>query len=200
MNLSKIFREDERNDTMRLTVNLVISLITMIMAAVVINLVIDHKANAIESQQRSAGTDFTLAEAERQLKCMTDNIYWEAAGEPVEGKIAVAQVVMNRVVSPDFPSTPCDVIHQRTKFSSTVVCQFSWLCENNYKHRAKYQEQYEESKAVAKKVMLEGFRLPTLESALYYHADYVNPRWPHDRVAQIGRHIFYIPRNKGRNA
>jgi spore germination cell wall hydrolase CwlJ-like protein len=49
---------------------------------------------------------------------------------------------------------------------------------------------------VAKKVLLEGFRLPSLEPALYYHADYVNPQWRLDRVAKIGTHIFYKPRDR----
>jgi spore germination cell wall hydrolase CwlJ-like protein len=49
---------------------------------------------------------------------------------------------------------------------------------------------------VAKKVLLEGFRLPSLEPALYYHADYVNPRWPHERITKIGAHIFYKPRER----
>jgi spore germination cell wall hydrolase CwlJ-like protein len=43
----------------------------------------------------------------------------------------------------------------------------------------------------AKKVLLEGFRLPSLKDALYYHADYVNPGWKRARITQIGRHIFY---------
>jgi spore germination cell wall hydrolase CwlJ-like protein len=47
---------------------------------------------------------------------------------------------------------------------------------------------------VAKKVLLEGFRLPSLEDALFYHADYVNPRWKLDRITQIGTHIFYKQR------
>jgi spore germination cell wall hydrolase CwlJ-like protein len=48
-----------------------------------------------------------------------------------------------------------------------------------------------ESEEVAKKVLLEGFRLPSLHNALYYHADYVNPGWRLPRIEKIGRHIFY---------
>ena len=50
---------------------------------------------------------------------------------------------------------------------------------------------YEESEAVAKKVLLEGFRLDGLKEALYYHADYVNPKWRKEKITTIGRHIFY---------
>ena len=44
---------------------------------------------------------------------------------------------------------------------------------------------------VAKKVLLEGFRLPSLHDAMYYHADYVNPQWGKPKIDKIGRHIFY---------
>jgi spore germination cell wall hydrolase CwlJ-like protein len=57
---------------------------------------------------------------------------------------------------------------------------------------------WEESRIAAKMVLLEGFRLPSLENALFYHADYVNPRWRLDEVARIGRHIFYQPRPEQR--
>jgi spore germination cell wall hydrolase CwlJ-like protein len=136
----------------------------------------------------------SLQERERQLKCMADNIYYEAAHEPAEGKIAVAQIVMNRVVSSDFPDDPCRVIYQRTVFQQRVTCQFSWLCDGSVQRRSIRDDLYEESRRAAKMVLLEGFRLPSLDGALYYHADYVNPRWRHERIQVIGRHIFYRPR------
>jgi spore germination cell wall hydrolase CwlJ-like protein len=48
-----------------------------------------------------------------------------------------------------------------------------------------------ESELVAKKVLLENFRLPGLKEALFYHADYVSPGWKLPRIDKIGRHIFY---------
>jgi spore germination cell wall hydrolase CwlJ-like protein len=54
---------------------------------------------------------------------------------------------------------------------------------------------WRESEEVAKKVLLEGFRLPSLHKALYYHADYVNPGWKHPKIEKIGRHIFYGERS-----
>jgi len=138
----------------------------------------------------------TVHDRERQLKCMADNIYYEAAMEPAEGKLAVAQVVMNRSESPDFPKDICQVIYQRNSFYQTVVCQFTWLCDGSVGRRPVQPQQYAESMEAAKKVLLEGFRLPSLKNALYYHADYVNPRWNKEQVAKIGRHIFYKPREK----
>jgi spore germination cell wall hydrolase CwlJ-like protein len=44
---------------------------------------------------------------------------------------------------------------------------------------------------MAKKVLLEGFRLPGLENALFYHATYINPGWNRKKIQTIGQHIFY---------
>jgi spore germination cell wall hydrolase CwlJ-like protein len=71
------------------------------------------------------------------------------------------------------------------------VCQFSWYCEGKFKGKLLHSQIYDESYNVAIKVLLEGFRLPSLTEALYYHADYVNPGWKKERIAKIGRHIFY---------
>lgn len=133
-------------------------------------------------------------ETDRQLKCMTDNLYYEAALEPTEGKIAVAQVVMNRVASPHFPKDVCGVVYEKSTFAGGVLCQFTWLCDGSVGRNPINRELYRNCEDVAKRVMLEGFRLPSLEGALFYHADYVNPRWQKTKVAKIGRHIFYKPR------
>jgi spore germination cell wall hydrolase CwlJ-like protein len=133
----------------------------------------------------------TAAEQTKQLECLTRNIYWEAASEPFEGKVAVAQVTLNRMESGKFPDSVCGVVHQKNVFYERVVCQFSWYCENNYKVKPVHKPLWRESEEVAKKVLLEGFRLPSLHNALYYHADYVNPGWKHPKIEKIGRHIFY---------
>lgn len=133
----------------------------------------------------------TQKERERQLKCLARNIYFEAAGEPFEGKVAVAQVTLNRAESGKFPDDICEVVYQKNTFGSKIVCQFSWYCMMPSSTPVKSQEAMDESYEVAKKVLLEGFRLSSVEDALYYHADYVEPGWKMTRVAKIGRHIFY---------
>ena len=133
----------------------------------------------------------TAADRTRQLECLTRNIYWEAASEPFEGKVAVAQVTMNRVVSGKFGSGVCGVVYQKNVFYEKVVCQFSWACETNHKIKPISPNKWAESEEVAKKVLLENFRLPGLTQAMYYHATYVNPGWRLQRVTQIGQHIFY---------
>ena len=140
-------------------------------------------------QQDIAGV--TAADRTKQLECLTRNIYWEAAGEPFEGKVAVAQVTMNRVADGKFGTGVCGVVYQKNVFYEKVVCQFSWACETNHKIKPVYPKNWAESEEVAKKVLLENFRLPGLTQAMYYHATYVNPGWRLQRVTQIGQHIFY---------
>jgi spore germination cell wall hydrolase CwlJ-like protein len=148
----------------------------------------DHKAQARAVPDTA---EVTVAVRERQLDCLARNIYYESGGEPFEGKVAVAQVTLNRVKSSQFPDDICRVIYQKSPIMDKVVCQFSWTCSGVTKVKPANGREYEESMAVAKKVLLEGFRLPSLEQALYFHGDYINPGWKRTKVAHIGRHIFY---------
>ena len=127
----------------------------------------------------------------KQLECLARNIYYEAGNQPFEGKVAVAQVTINRAESGQFPKDICQVVYQKNVVYERVLCQFSWYCENNYKIRAVHPALWKESEEVAKKVLLEKFRLPSLENALFYHADYVSPGWKLPRIEKIGNHIFY---------
>ena len=119
------------------------------------------------------------------------NIYREAGHEPFEGKVAVAQVTMNRVANGQFGKDVCGVVYQKNVVMERVVCQFSWACDSVHRNRPINKAAYTESYAVAKKVLLEDFKLDSLKEALYYHADYVNPRWSLDKIGKIGQHIFY---------
>lgn len=152
---------------------------------------ISYKLDKLKTASIAKPSPVTAELRERQLECLARNIYYEAAGEPFEGKVAVAQVTVNRAESGQFPSDICRVIYQKNVIYDKVVCQFSWYCENPSGLRPKNKALYDDSMIAAKKVLLEGFRLPSLESALYYHADYVNPKWNREKVAKIGRHIFY---------
>lgn len=135
---------------------------------------------------------FTMSkDVDRQLECLTRNVYYEAATEPFEGKVAVAQVTINRSRSGYFPTDLCKVVYQKNVFYTKVVCQFSWYCEKHSTFKPVHKDHYKESEIVARKVMLEGFELPSMREAMYYHADYVNPHWKKQRISKIGRHIFY---------
>jgi spore germination cell wall hydrolase CwlJ-like protein len=126
----------------------------------------------------------------QQLVCLAKNIYYESATESYEGKLAVAQVTMNRLNHPDYPSDVCGVVYQKT--GST--CQFSWVCEKVERNeRDKYI--WEECMQIAKRALTEDQVHAELadRNALYYHAVYVNPKWKNTKVVKkIGNHIFYV--------
>jgi spore germination cell wall hydrolase CwlJ-like protein len=152
---------------------------------------INYKLRQLKAASNSEMSPVTAEVRNRQLECLAKNIYYEAGAEPFEGKVAVAQVTLNRTESGKFPSDVCRVIYQKNVVYDKVICQFSWYCEQSGGLKPKYPAAYKESMEVAKKVLLEGFRLPSLHSAMYYHADYVNPGWNKEKIAKIGRHIFY---------
>lgn len=138
---------------------------------------------AIEHQVRE---DFN-----KQLKCLTDNVYFEAGSESYEGKLAVAQVTINRANNAKFGNTICEVVYQRSYVNKLLVCQFSWTCMKNMLVRDKYA--YEEAEMVSRKALTEPDVHDTISktNAMYYHNTQVNPNWNLQRVTQIGHHIFY---------
>lgn len=128
----------------------------------------------------------TMKEVSQSLDCLSENIYMEANNQDVAGKVAVAQVTLNRVNSGKFRNSICATIYQKA--------QFSWTLEKPRALRVRDLKGYNESREVAKKVLLEGFRLPSIQKSTYYHADYIAvPYWAKNmkRVAKIGNHIFY---------
>jgi len=143
------------------------------------------KYEPVESSQ------ITTAMRERQLACLATNIYYEAGNQPFEGKVAVAQVTINRTESGQYPADICKTIYQKNIVYEKVLCQFSWVCDRTVTARAINNATFKESEEVAKKVLLEGFRLPSLKDAMYFHGDYINPGWKREKITKIGNHIFY---------
>jgi len=136
-------------------------------------------------------------ETQKQITCLADNIFFESAYEPEAGKKAVGLVTLNRVYSPGYPKTICEVVKQKTQ----TVCQFSWYCEER-PNRLSYTKQltpaqqrvYNEIVDLSLYVYLNYENIPDItKGALFFHADYVNPYWAKSKVetVKIGRHIFY---------
>ena len=177
---------------MEKVIRLCVFVIGFVLVASMIQTVTARKFSYLEGVEETASSEIvTTKDRERQLDCLAKNIYYEAGGESFEGKVAVAQVTMNRSESGRFPKDICGVVYQKNVIYEKVVCQFSWYCQNGGKTIVKNKAAYDESYEVAKKVLLEGFRLDSLKKAMYYHADYVSPGWGKPMVAKIGRHIFY---------
>jgi N-acetylmuramoyl-L-alanine amidase len=131
----------------------------------------------------------------KEIKCLADNIYFEAKNEPYEGQLAVAQVTLNRLASPEYPDTVCGVVWQQNKDRRTgkKVAQFSWTLDGK-PDVPKSKEVYQKVYAVAEEVLLYGMDSDIVgPDALFYHATYVKPRWSRhmEKIIQIGNHIFY---------
>ncbi len=126
----------------------------------------------------------------QSLDCLALNIYHEARGEPLDGQVAVAQVVMNRVGDAEFPGQVCDVVRQGGEWPRDR-CQFSWWCDGRG-DRPDDLAAWTGSKDLARRILAGSVADPT-GGALWYHADYVTPSWDMDivRQAKIGRHVFY---------
>jgi hypothetical protein len=124
----------------------------------------------------------------RALLCMTQAIYYEAGFEPLAGRRAVAQVVINRMRHPAFPKSVCGVVYQGAR---DPVCQFSFVCDGSL-YRRPALGAWQEAERVAA-AALDGFVDRTVGAATPYRADYVAPYWAPRlaKIAQIGAHIFY---------
>lgn len=133
-----------------------------------------------------------------EIVCLAKNIYFEAAVESTAGKLAVAQVTRNRVLSKKYPDTYCNVVmqgkHTRTGFPIRNMCQFSWYCDG--KHDKPFEgEQWAASLRIAFAIYDDvTLSIPDItDGSLFYHADYVRPKWSKykHKIVKIDRHIFY---------
>jgi spore germination cell wall hydrolase CwlJ-like protein len=141
-------------------------------------------------------TDTSMTNSEKALRCMTQAVYYEAGFEPVAGRYAVAQVILNRMRHPAFPKSVCGVIYQG---SSRPGCQFSFACDGSLL-RAPSAKAWAEARRVAEDV-LSGTVTSAVGMATHYHANYVSPYWAPKlhKITVLGAHIFYRwPGNWGR--
>lgn len=119
-----------------------------------------------------------------ERECLAGAVYFEAQGEPIQGQLAVAEVVLNRAASGEYPSSICEVV--------TQPAQFSFIREGQFPAIDKGSDAWRKAVAVAH-IAAENLAGTLSSDVLWYHADYVAPSWGRrlDRVTQIGAHIFY---------
>ena len=125
----------------------------------------------------------------RAIECLAQAVYYEAASEGVDGQRAVAQVVLNRMRHPGYPSSVCGVVYQGSQ--RVMGCQFTFSCDGSLLRRPNVA-----MFALAHRIAIEalaGHVFAPVGHATNYHADYVLPYWAAelDKQVQIGRHIFY---------
>ncbi|MBL8584999.1 MAG: cell wall hydrolase [Rhizobiaceae bacterium] len=125
-----------------------------------------------------------------EQKCLATAIYFEARGESLRGQAAVAQVVLNRVRNPAYPSTICGVVYQNDNWKNR--CQFSFACDG-IKDRIASPSNYRIAEEIAMAVTAGKIFLPEVASSTHYYATYVSPRWARsmEKMKKIGLHIFY---------
>ena len=132
------------------------------------------------------------ADSASELKCLATAIYFEARGEPEEGQVAVAQVVLNRLKNPAYPNTICGVVFQNK--SRRNRCQFSFACDGR-PERITDMGSWKKAQDVAKRMVEDQADtfIAEVGSATHYHATYVHPKWANTmkRVGRIGLHVFY---------
>ena len=123
------------------------------------------------------------------LMCLAMNIYHEARSEPVNGRIAIAEVTLNRVASKHYPDDICGVVYQKGK----STCQFSWTCDgaSDTPHE---KEAFNDAIRLAETMLVEGDNISAVgKNVTHYHNKTVKPYWLVDvtKVREIGNHIFY---------
>ncbi len=130
------------------------------------------------------GKTDTSYELSREMECLAGTVYFESRGEPLTGQLAVAQVVINRTESRQFPSSYCGVVYQRA--------QFSFVKGGRMPSIKRGSSAWQRAKAIAH-IAHEGQWESEAADSLYFHANYVRPSWSYrkSKRASISTHIFY---------
>ncbi len=124
------------------------------------------------------------SELSPEMECLAGAVYFEARGEPLDGQLAVAQVIINRAENRAFPSSYCGVVYQRS--------QFSFVKGGKMPSIKRSSSAWNKAKAIAM-IAHEGTWDSPAEDSLYFHAKYVKPSWSRSKIARatIDTHIFY---------
>ena len=135
------------------------------------------------AQLVQANLDGTALNAE--LKCLATAVYFESMGEPLEGQLAVAEVVQNRAASGRYPSSLCGVVKQKAQFSFVKAGGVFPSIDTG-------SSAWKKAQAIAR-IASAKLASNLTSDVLWYHADYVAPTWKNhlSKVEKIGAHIFY---------
>ncbi|GAA5045943.1 hypothetical protein GCM10023208_00940 [Erythrobacter westpacificensis] len=144
----------------------------------------EASASDAASLRELVGSVDTSDQMSRELMCLAQAVYFESRGEPLDGQLAVARVVINRAESNTFPDDYCSVVTQRAQFS---FVRGGRIPEPNHGSSA-----WTRAKAIARIAHRELWESPA-DDALYFHATHVRPRWAGRMTARatINRHVFY---------
>lgn len=121
--------------------------------------------------------------------CLAMNMFFEARNEPLQGQQMVAEVTLNRVASPHYPDTVCEVVWQRKQFSWTHDGKHDDPTRMSYLDR----ESWKTIKLAAELMLADPDSYVPKTGSTHYHADYVQPYWTTDMeyLGKAGSHLFY---------
>jgi N-acetylmuramoyl-L-alanine amidase len=121
-------------------------------------------------------------ELDKEMRCLATAVYYESKGEPLEGQLAVAQVILNRRDSGKFAPSICGVVYQRGQFS------FTW---DRHPDRPSESAMWRTAQAIAVIAATDDWR-EIVPQATHFHARRVSPGWNRlQRVSSVGNHVFY---------
>ena len=131
------------------------------------------------------------------FNCLVEALYHEARSESFIGMLSVANVILTRKESSNFPDTICKVVYQGKYWKGNPIkdkCHFSYWCDGR-------PERFTDMEGLIKSInvaemSLNGIQIKQTVGATHYHASYVTPRWASNSyfksLGQLGNHIFYI--------
>lgn len=126
----------------------------------------------------------------KDRNCLAEAIYYEARGEPVAGQIAVAQVVLNRIMAGSWPKKVCDVTNQGAE--NGEKCQFSYACARQ-RLGPPFGDAWNSAQAIADDILEGGAWLEEMLTATHFHRSDLKPVWRlgMTELTRYGRHTFY---------
>ncbi len=148
-------------------------------SAVMVPTVIEYSDAWIDAQAAPQGG--------AEWECLKTALYFESRGESLKGQFAVAEVILNRVDSPDFPNSVCSVVNQ----GGGGGCQFSFICDGD--RDVVHERGAADLAGRIASIMLSGAPRTLTGGATYFHARSVRPSWSYKfaETVKIGAHLFY---------
>lgn len=152
-----------------------------------------------------------LRKIDKNLFCAAQAAFFEAGNQSFFGKLAVAEVIMNRTENESYPDSVCGVVNERNKVKTTgkVVCQFSWACAGKNKIPLTKEDgtmnlpvlkQWHDSVVAAIIVVEKNIRGVVPGATNFFAHNIVNPGWGGLRVIKvIDDHTFMGPRRVASN-
>jgi len=139
----------------------------------------------------------TVSAKADNFNCLVEAVYHEARSESLLAMLSVANVILTRKESSNYPDTICKVVHQGKYWKGNPIknkCHFSYWCDGR-------PERFTDIAGLIKSInvsemALKGIQIKQTVGATHYHASYVTPSWasdPHFKaLGSIGKHLFYI--------